>query len=260
VVVAAGKGTRATESGLSVPKPLALIAGKPSIVHVLDNIRAGLGQTRAPVVIVSPETESPIRQQLKDYEVIFVTQPEPLGTGDAVLQTQKVMHDFNGLALVVWSTQPVIRPATFKRGAKLAQLFDSYEMVIPTTLRAAPYAPIRRNENGVVESAGETHLENAESLDFGETNVGMFLLRNQTMFAVLRELRERFWNQTQGRYERSRGELGFPNEMINALAGRSTGVFAGPIADAREEQGIKKLADLQACASFIAELQEEDHG
>jgi N-acetylgalactosamine kinase len=260
VVVAAGRGTRATESGLSVPKPLALIAGKPSIVHVLDNIRAGLGQTRAPVVIVSPETESPIRQQLKDYEVIFVTQPEPLGTGDAVLQTQKVMHDFNGLALVVWSTQPVIRPATFKRGAKLAQLFDSYEMVIPTTLRAAPYAPIRRDIHGAIQSAGETYLENAESLDFGETNVGVFLLRNQTMFAVLRDLRERFWNQTQGRYERSRGELGFPNEMINALAGRSTGVFAGPIADAREEQGIKKLADLQACASFIAELQEEDHG
>ena len=258
VIVAAGKGTRAVESGLSVPKPLALIAGKPAIVHVLDNIRAGLGQTRVPVVIVSPETEAPIREQLKDREVIFVTQPEPLGTGDAVLQAQKVMHDFDGSALVVWSTQPVIRPATFKRTAKLAQLFKSYEMVIPTTLRAAPYAPIRRNENGAVQSAGETHLESAERLDFGETNIGMFVLRNQTMFAVLRELRERFWNQSQGRYDRSRGELGFPNEIINNLAQRSNGVFAGPIADSREEQGIKKLADVSTCASFIAELQEED--
>ena len=259
VIVAAGKGTRAAESGLSVPKPLALIAGKPAIVHVLDNIRAGLGQTRAPVVIVSPETETLIRDQLKDREVIFVTQPEPFGTGDAVLQAHKVMHDFDGLALVVWSTQPVIRAATFKRALKLARLFDSYEMVIPTALRATPYAPIRRDEIGTVQSAGETHLESAEGLDFGETNIGMFLLRNQTMFAVLRELRERFWNQSQGCYERSRGELGFPNEMINNLAQRSNGVFAGPIADWREEQGIKKLADVSTCASFIAELQEEDH-
>lgn len=259
VIVAAGKGSRAVESGLSVPKPLALIAGKPAIVHVLDNIRTGMGQTRLPVVIVSPETEAPIREQLKDREVIFVTQPQPLGTGDAVLHAQEVMQNFGGLALVVWSTQPVIRPATFKRAAKLAQLFKAYEMVIPTTLRAAPYAPIRRDENGAIESAGETHLESAEKPDFGETNIGMFLLRNQTMFAVLRELRERFWNESQGRYDRSRGELGFPNEMINNLARRSNGVFAGPIADWREEQGIKELSDVSTCASFIAELQEDDH-
>lgn len=257
VIVAAGKGTRATESGLSVPKPLALIAGKPAIVHVLDNIRAGLGQTRPPIVIVSPETEAPLRQELKDREVIFVTQSEPLGTGDAVLQAQTLMQDFHGSALVVWSTQPVIRPATFKRTVKLARLFNSYEMVIPTTLRAAPYAPIRRNENGAVQSAAETHLESADRPDFGETNIGMFLLRNQTMFAVLRELRERFWNQSQRCYDRSRGELGFPNEMINSLAQRN-GVFAGPIAGWREEQGIKELADVSTCASFIAELQEED--
>src|SRR6185503_19397665 len=160
-------------------KPLAVIAGKPAIVHVLDNIRTALGQTRPPVVIVSPETEAPIRQQLKDHEVIFITQPEPLGTGDAVLQAQKVMQEFDGLALVVWSTQPVIRPATFNRAVKLAQLFNSYEMVIPTTLRAEPYAPVRRDEHGTVLSAGETHLESAEKLDFGETNIGMFLLRNQ---------------------------------------------------------------------------------
>lgn len=77
------------------------------------------------------------------------------------------------------------------------------------------------------------------------------------MFAVLRELRERFWNQSQRCYDRSRGELGFPNEMINSLAQRN-GVFAGPIAGWREEQGIKELADVSTCASFIAELQEED--
>ena len=258
VIVAAGKGTRATDSGLSVAKPLALIGDKPAIVHVLDNIRASLGPTRLPVVIVSPETDAPIRQELKDREVVFVTQPEPLGTGDAVLQAQKVMLDFDGLALVVWSTQPVIRPATFKRAAKLAQLFNSYEMVIPTTLREAPYAPIRRDENGAVQSASETHLESAERLAFGETNIGMFLLKNQTMFAVLRELRERFWNQKLRCYDRSRGELGFPNEMINAMARRSNGIFAGPIADWREEQGIKELADVSTCASFIAELREQD--
>jgi galactokinase/CTP:molybdopterin cytidylyltransferase MocA len=258
VIVAAGKGTRAAASGLSMPKPLAVIGTKPAIVHVLDNIFAGLGQTLPPLIIVSPETESLVRQQLRDRNVIFVTQPEPLGTGDAVLNAHKVMNEFGGSTLVVWSTQPVIRPATFRRIAKLARLFDSYEMIIPTTLRARPYAPIHRNETGEIQSANETHLENAEPLDFGETNIGMFLLKNQTMFEVLLDLRSRFWNDSKSCYDRSRGELGFPNEIINILAQRRNGVFACPVADWREEQGIKQLADVSTCESFISELQKEE--
>jgi len=57
VIVAAGRGTRAAETGLMVPKPVALVNDDPAIVHVVRNIRAGLGKTRPPVVIVSPDTE-----------------------------------------------------------------------------------------------------------------------------------------------------------------------------------------------------------
>ena len=31
--------------------------------------------------------------------------------------------------------------------------------------------------------------------DFGETNIGMFLLKNQTMFEVLLDLKSRYWNE-----------------------------------------------------------------
>ena len=254
VVVAAGKGTRTAASGMKTPKPLAVIAQKPAIVHVLDNIRNGLGQTKPPVIIVSPETENSIREQLKGQNVIFVTQQQALGTGDAVLSAKQLMQDFTGLALVVWSTQPVIRPLTYQRTGKLARLFAEYEMVVPTTFRHRPYAPIHRTENGEVQTARETHLEGAESEEFGETNIGMFLLKNQTMFDVLSELRRRLWNESKQSYERSRGELGFPNELINFLSSRKNGVLAFPIADWREEQGIKTLEDVPTCEDFIAEL------
>ncbi len=220
VIVAAGKGTRAATTGLTVPKPLAVIDDKPAIVHVLDNLSEALGPTRPPVIIVSPETDAAIRSQLQNRDVIFVTQTEPLGTGDAVLNAHTVMKDFDGLTLVVWSTQPVIRPATFQRSVKLARLFYSYEMVIPTTLRANLYAPIRRDNKGCVQSSSETHLESAETEEFGETNIGLFLANNQTMFEVLLELKNRFWNQSTNSYNRSRGELGFPNEMVSNLAQR----------------------------------------
>lgn len=259
VIVAAGKGSRATESGLNVPKPIAIVGEQPAIVHVLRSIREGLGNTRSPVVIVSPDTEAAIREALGKEDVRLVTQPHPLGTGDAVLSAHQLMSNFTGMSLVVWSTQPVIRPETFARAAKLARLFESYDMVLPTTLIAGPYAPVRRNESGEVVSATETHLENAETAEFGETNIGMFILKNQVMFQVLLELRSRYWDESMGRYNRSRGELGFPNEVINALAARKCGVFASPFADPREEQGIKRLEDLSRCERFMSELSEHGH-
>ena len=255
VIVAAGQGTRAADTGLNVPKPLALIGDRPAIVHVLRSIRAGLGETRPPVIIVSPNNEAAIRDALHGEHVLFVTQPHALGTGDAVLNAHELMHDFAGLALVVWSTQPVIRPQTFVRAVKLAHLFDSYEMVLPTAFLDDPYAPLRRNKCGAIESATETHLENTQTADFGETNIGLFVLKNQTMFQVLRELRDRYWNETTDNYNRSHGELGFPNELISTLAQRESGVFASPFADPREEQGIKQLADLSRCKRFISELE-----
>ena len=257
VIVAAGKGTRASESGINAPKPLAVVGGKPAILHVLQSIQEGLGETRSPVIIVSPDTEAAIREALGEEDVVFVTQRFALGTGDAVWSAHRLMTDFTGIALVVWSTQPVIRPKTFTRAAKLARLFDSYDMVLPTAFVPHPYAPIRRKASGDIESATETHLESAATAEFGETNIGMFMLKNQTMFAVLRELRSRYWDEATGRYQRSRGELGFPNEVINALAARKRGVFASPFADPREEQGIKRLEDLSRCERFLSELSED---
>ena len=258
VIVAAGKGSRATESGLNVPKPVAMVGDQPSIVHVLRSIREGLGNTRAPVVIVSPDAEVAIRESLRGEDVRLVTQPHALGTGDAVLCAHRVMSDFNGMSLVVWSTQPVIRPKTFARAAKFARLFDSYNMIVPTAFVPNPYAPIRRDEYGDIVSASETHLENAEKAEFGETNIGMFVLKNQTMFQVLLELRRRYWDESTRSYNRIRGELGFPNEVINALAAQKLGVFASPFADAREEQGIKRLEDVSRCDRFLSELNEQE--
>ena len=258
VIVAAGKGTRASETGLNVPKSVAVVGKHPAIVHVLRSLREALGKTRPPVVIVSPDTDAAIRGALQGEDVIFVTQPHQLGTGDAVFSAYNLMKDFTGSALVVWSTQPVIRPQTFVRAAKLARLFESHEMVLPTTFVEHPYAPIHRNESGAIESATETHLETAPTTDFGETNISLFIVKNPTMFEVLVGLRNRYWNESTGRYDRSHGELGFPNELISTLAQRKLGVFASPFADPREAQGIKRLEDVSRCERFISELEDEE--
>src|SRR6185437_13705401 len=188
VIVAAGKGTRSIASGLAVPKPLAPILDIPAILHVLNNVRIAFGKTRKPIVIVSPETEVQIRSLLKE-DVTFVVQPQALGTGDAVLCAQEQLHGFQGRALIIWSTQPVIQPGTMRRSLKLAALFPTYEMVVPTTYKPQPYAPLLRDERGRVQAARETHLEKSARLDFGETNIGMFMLNSEAMFRALIDLK-----------------------------------------------------------------------
>lgn len=257
VVVAAGRGTRARSTGLQVSKPLAPVAGQLSIVHVLRAVRAAGFKQQPPIVIVSPETAEGVQEALAGEQVHFVMQRDALGTGDAVLSAQDLLQDFSGLALVVWSTQPVLRPETVRRTVCLAQLFPEFKMFVPTALKERPYAPLLRDGRGRVQASRETHLERAQPLAFGETNIGLFLLDCQAMLHTLRDLRQNFWQADAGRYDRPGGELGFPNETINQLSREERGVFASPIADAREEQGIKSLADVARCEQYIESLRHE---
>jgi hypothetical protein len=127
-------------------------------------------------------------------------------------------------------------------------------MIFPTTVMERPYAPLYRDAGGRVEAAHETHLEDLHPPEFGETNIGLFLLRNQTMLAELGHLKSDLWRESESCYDRPRGELGFPNELICSLAGRPQGVLACPIADWREEKGIKNRADVDRCEQYIREL------
>ena len=258
VIVAAGKGSRAKESGLDVPKPLAQVAGQPAIKRVLLTIKSINARLKPPIIIVSPETEAGVREALAGEEVFYVLQPEAHGTGDAVLCADKEMKDFEGLALVMWGTQAAVRRQTLERTLKLARLFEDYGMVLPTAFKERPYAPLLRDHTGKVMASRETHLEKARSLRFGETNLGVFALRSRTMFETLQLLRRQFWNEAQRAYERPGGELGFPNELINTLALHERGVMASPLADSREAQGIKEFRDIAACERSISELQQEE--
>jgi len=71
IIVAAGRGTRAMATGLGLPKPLALIHGQPAIIRVLENVRNGLGKTRPPIIIASPDNAEEIRLSLHNQDVLF---------------------------------------------------------------------------------------------------------------------------------------------------------------------------------------------
>jgi N-acetylgalactosamine kinase len=257
IIVAGGLGTRAASSGLNVPKPLAQVSGLPVIKRLLQVVKHATQCVLPPIVIVSPEIESQVRDALVGEPIKMVVQPAARGSGDAVICAYQEMRDFHGRALVVWGTQPVILAQTIRRSLILAGMFPDYEMVLPTALTRLPYAPVRRDHRGQVCAAEETHLEKARAHRFGETNLGLFILKSEVMFEALLELKRKYWREADGRYERPGGELGFPNELITHLAKLQSGVLASPIADWREAQGIKTVSDISRCEQFISELESE---
>jgi len=254
VLIAAGKGERARRSGLGVPKPLALVNDEPTIRCVLNKFLSLPFRTERAVVVVSPETEEGIREALAGYEVDYAIQKRPLGTADAVFSSQKVLADFDGDVVVMWGTQPCVRVETILKMTLLHQALSYSSMSFPTAKRENPYAPVRRDGNNWVIDSVETHLEGAEPVEFGEDNIGVFVLPKCDLFEALDQLHSIHYLPEQGRYDTPKGELGFPNLMVRRLVRAGKLVFAFPMADPRETKGIKTAEDFRVVERYMSEL------
>lgn len=94
VVLAAGEGTRMRPLTAHTPKPMLPVAGRPLVVHCLeDAIAAGASRV---TVVVGYEADT-VRTVLADREwpvpVETVTQPTQRGTADAVRAARDVLRD-----------------------------------------------------------------------------------------------------------------------------------------------------------------------
>src|SRR3954470_17726644 len=79
VVLAAGQGTRMRSH---LPKVLHPLAGQPMVLHVLDTLAAA---GSAEMVLVVGHGADQVRAAIGE-RARYATQPEQLGTGDAVRQ------------------------------------------------------------------------------------------------------------------------------------------------------------------------------
>lgn len=94
VVLAAGEGTRMRPLTAHTPKPMLPVAGRPLVVHCLeDAIAAGASRV---TVVVGYEADT-VRAALADREwpvpVETATQPTHRGTADAVRAARDTLHD-----------------------------------------------------------------------------------------------------------------------------------------------------------------------
>jgi len=92
IVPAAGAGTRLRPHTHTTPKALLLVAGKPILAHILDQIEAGAPEKVVLVISPGPQGDR-IREyaasRTTDFKIECVVQSEPLGLGHAVAQAKQ---------------------------------------------------------------------------------------------------------------------------------------------------------------------------
>ncbi len=111
IILAAGLGTRMKSD---TPKVLHRLAGRPMILHLLDEV-ARLGPERV-VLVIGPEMDA-VAGAVSGHPAGAVTavQEERLGTGHAARQALPHLHDYSGDILVLYGDSPLITADTMRR-------------------------------------------------------------------------------------------------------------------------------------------------
>lgn len=86
-----GLGTRLRPLTYRIPKPLVTVMGKPMIMHVIDSLPPEVDQLIIPVSYKREMMDAFIESQKIPIDVKIVDEPEPLGTGGAVKNVEKLI-------------------------------------------------------------------------------------------------------------------------------------------------------------------------
>ncbi len=168
VILAAGQGTRMKSDR---PKVLHPVAGEPMIRHVVAVAKA-LEPVRLAVVVGHGEEE--VRAALGD-DVLFVRQPEQLGTGHALAQAREAVAGTADTVMALYGDTPLLTLELLRR------LLDRHHAVQPaltllTTHLDDPYGygRILRDEDGRVMAIVEEVDASPEQRRITEINTGLY--------------------------------------------------------------------------------------
>lgn len=236
IVLAAGKGTR-MESDLA--KVLHPLRGRPLIHWVLD--AATPLQSSRTVLVVGHQGE-------RVYEVVrsafaqaeFVTQPEMLGTGHAVMQTEPLLRDFDGDIIVICGDTPLIETATLQKLVETRRQNQSAAAMLVCELNEpGAYGRVLMNADGSVQRIVEAKDATLDELSVQTVNAGTYCFESAQLWATLAKVNS----------ENAAGEY-YLTDVVGLLTGKGKRVDAVAVSE-REMTGINTRAQLQELESAL---------
>jgi bifunctional UDP-N-acetylglucosamine pyrophosphorylase/glucosamine-1-phosphate N-acetyltransferase len=252
IIPAAGAGKR---MGLSYPKTLYPIRGKPILQHILE---AAIPLVHEAVVIVSPQGKPLIEAFLSSRSLGQITtaiQETPVGMADAVEIGVRALGGTQPCDyLIIWGDQVTVRTETL-RELKDQHLRSGAWLTLPTTRKRNPYIHIVRDADGNVVDVLEAR-EGDPMPEVGESDCGVFLCRGEYLLDGLVELERATYDPNSGVFRRldqrssATGEFNFL-PLITLWSRSMRSVQALPLATELESLGVNTPSDVQTLESKL---------
>lgn len=236
LIAAAGQGTR---SGLSYPKTLYSLQGKPILVHLLDLFSFIESK---PSIIVSPSGKEKILACIQEHShsADLIVQEHARGMGDAVLHF-KESPSFSSASniILVWGDIPFIQMDT------LVQMLTCHEannndFTFPTRFVDSAYTVVHRNQEDKIIEVLETKESGIKKPKYGERDMGLFVFKKDKIFSQLEA-------ESPSKIGKSSGEHGFLY-VIKELILQGAQIESLPIATEKDLISLNHLEDVQSYA------------
>ncbi len=237
VILAAGQGTRMRSD---MAKVLHRICGKSMIKHVLD-ATLPLSPERT-ILVVGHQAEAVMEEVGRDG-IEFAVQPERLGTGHAVLQSEPILDHFPGTVMVLNGDTPLLKSSTLDalRGHHLKE--GASATVLSALLEdATGYGRIIRDDHGGVLKIVEEKDATDREKKVREINSGIFCFKRDRLFSSLHKVGR---SNAQKEY--------YLTDVIGILqrSGEKTAVYL--CQDRREVIGINSIEQLRDAERLMKE-------
>ena len=235
LIAAAGNGTR---SGLSYPKTLYPVSGKPILIHLLTLFSSFSSSSS---VVVSPKGKNQVHEclQKSNFHPHIITQPSPKGMGDAVLQFKHSPDFYSTKNLIlVWGDIPFIQAETVSEMIRIHEIHNN-DFTFPTRIVDSAYTYVLRDQQNRLVEVIETRELGIEKPSFGERDIGLFVFKKDLVINMLQK-------ELQSKYGQVSGEHGFLY-IIKELILHGAKVEALPIATEKDLISLNYIKDVKDC-------------
>ncbi len=186
ILLAAGVSSR---MNTQLPKVLHEVTGRPMLAYVLDACRSvGVDRIYAVVGFRAEQVQERFAEESSD--IVWVHQPQQLGTAHAVMCCRAHLQDFTGQTLVLCGDGPLIRAKTLQTLIEKHEAEQSAATLATAVLEdPVGYGRIIRdaygNIQGIVEDSDCTPAQRAVR----EVNPSYYLFNNQVLFKALEKVK-----------------------------------------------------------------------
>ena len=185
IILAAGKGNRMNSD---LPKVLHKLNGKALIDFVLDE-----GEILSPsetILVVGFKKEQVILHTKNRVNLKYATQDRQLGTGHAVLQTEKLLKNKKGHVLILYGDVPNIKASTLQPIID-DHVINNRDLTLITAEIDDPtgYGRIIRDNHGnLLKIVEEKDCSNDEK-KIKEWNPGIYIFKTPKVFEILNNIK-----------------------------------------------------------------------